>query len=217
MAKSLFPWLLPVLLLLLASALSGCHDGDAGPLTTVTQILSDPAVDGDIAKDVGVVPPVYTINHAADTGNVLAGISSPTSPIEFRGFLHFPLGGAGGVPAGAGIASATLDIFVQSVTGASSFSLIFDLVDFTPPLIATDFEETSLPPLASRTVPFGIGDAGQEVIVDVTGLMQEAQRLGLPAFQVRILLSFYDPAGQVGIVDLSGSTTTAPLLQVEYF
>jgi hypothetical protein len=46
--------------------------------------------------------------------------------------------------------------------------------------------------------------------------MQEAQRLGVPDFQVRFVLDFEPDVGFVGIEDLPFDPSTAPLLTVRY-
>jgi len=68
-----------------------------------------------------------------------------------------------------------------------------------------------------RRLDFFRSDQGNFVAIDVTPLMQEAQRLGLSDFQVRFLLDFsVSDIGFVGIEDLPQVTITAPLLTVEY-
>lgn len=205
--------------LVLTVTLAGCGGGSDAAPTIVTQIFSDPNADGDIARDPGP-PETFTISTASTTLGVLVGID-PLSVVEFRGFLDFPLGGAGGVPAGAIIVSATLDIFINEVivaAPATAVPILMDLVTFQPPtLIASDFDDVALPPLASRTFDIFTTDAGFFVPVDVTGLMQEAQRRGLPDFQVRLLLDFAAASGRIEIDDRPTVGATAPLLTVEYF
>jgi hypothetical protein len=61
---------------------------------------------------------------------------------------------------------------------------------------------------------------GTYVPIDVTGLMIEAQRRGLPDFQVRIMEDLGPPiAGLFAIDDSTGSNRSdrAPLLTVTYF
>jgi hypothetical protein len=194
--------------------------GDSRP-TIVTQILSDPAFDGDIVQ---FPPGVFTITQG-NTQSVFAGIN-PTTGAEYRAFLDFPLTGVDGVPANAVIVSATLDIFIDSILLQSPTSTIpirIDLVYFQPPiLIETDFNRTLQPALATTTIapPISQADFGQHVFVDVTSLMTEAQRLGLANFQIRILedLGIVSP-GLIEINDTTGVNRVflAPLLQVEYF
>lgn len=213
--------------IVLALLLAGCGGGDPEPATVVTQILSDPAVDGFVAEDLQSATLAQPV-EAADpgVGFIRVGIdpASGLSGTEYRGFLHFPLGGAGGVPADAVIVSATLEIFVTGVSfHAGSVPVRMDLVDFAPPLVAADYDPEgpgSLPSLLTRST-FRIfpSDAGGEgVLVDVTSLMQEAQRRGLPDFQVRLMLPLDIPgvSGLVTIDDRASVTATAPLLQVEY-
>jgi len=95
-----------------------------------------------------------------------------------------------------------------------------DLVDFQPPLISTDFSRTLQPALASITFPIFQSDFGRHVVVNVTSLMREAQRWGLPDFQVRIM----EDLGPVvpGIIEIDDTTGTnrallAPLLEVAYY
>jgi hypothetical protein len=106
---------------------------------------------------------------------------------------------------------------------AGTIPIRIDLVFFQPPtLIASDFNRNSLLPLATTTIipPISQADLGQHVFVDVTSLMAEAQRLGLPDFQIRILedLGPVSP-GLIEINDTTGANRglLAPLLQVEYF
>jgi hypothetical protein len=56
----------------------------------------------------------------------------------------------------------------------------------------------------------------QFVTIDVTPLMQEAQRLGLNDFQVRFVLDLDTDIGFVGSEDLFSDSNTAPLLTVKY-
>src|SRR5690242_19364476 len=83
--------------------LAGCGGGghDHPAETLQTQILSDSSYDGDIEQ---TGPTSYTITQgmSASVQTVYAGID-PAGGTEFRAFLDFPLGGSGGVPAGAAI------------------------------------------------------------------------------------------------------------------
>ena len=206
--------------MVLTAALVGCGGGgDSAPATAISQVFSDPNADGDIAFD-PAPPGTFTISTANTTLSVLVGID-PVSVIEYRGFLDFPLSGPGGVPAGAIIVSATLDIFINRVVvaaPATTVPILMDLVSFQPPtLIASDFDRDTLLPFASRTFNIFTTDAGFFVPIDVTGLMQEAQRRGLPDFQVRLLLDFTATSGRIEIDDRPTVSATAPLLTVEYF
>jgi hypothetical protein len=202
-------------------ALTGCGGGGSAPPIIVTQILSDPAFDGDIVQG---PPGVFTITQG-NTQSVFAGID-PLIFAEYRAFLDFPLAGVGGIPGNAVIVSATLDIVINSIQPrmlAGTIPIRIDLVFFQPPtLIASDFNRNSLLPLATTTIipPISQADLGQHVFVDVTSLMAEAQRLGLPDFQIRILedLGPVSP-GLIEINDTTGANRglLAPLLQVEYF
>ena len=214
---------LPVAVMLAATlVLTACgHDGgnDFPPVFT-TQILSDATFDGDIAQD-PVLATMLTVTQAIFTQNVFAGID-PVSSVEYRGFLDFPLAGPGGVPLNAGIFSASLDIFIDDIQPtAGTIPIRIDLVSFQPPdLIGTDFDLTQQPALATITFPIFQTDFNQHVVVDVTSLMKEAQRQGLPDFQVRIM----EDLGPVipGLIVIDDTTTRdrellAPLLEVRYF
>ncbi len=210
-----------VALMLINLPLAGCGGGGSAP-PIVTQILSDPAYDGDIAKD--PASGNYTVTQG-NAQSVFAGID-PTALTEYRAFLDFPLTGAGGVPGDAVIASATLDIVINSIhpyplTG--TIPIRIDLLSFQPPTLAgTDFDRTLQPALASATIspPISQNDFGNHVTLDVTTLMNEAQRLGLPDFQVRLLedLGPVSP-GLIEINDTTGSNRSAlaPLLEVSYY
>ena len=201
-------------------ALSGCGDGNPPPI--VTQILSDPAFDGDIVQD--PLSGAFTVTQG-NTQSVFAGIN-PVTGAEYRAFLDFPLTGANGVPGNAVIVSAILDIEINSILPQPVIGTIpirIDLVSFQPPtLVGTDFDRTIQPALATATIipPISQADFGNHVSLDVTSLMEEAQRLGLANFQVRILedLGIVSP-GLIEINDTTGANRPilAPLLQVTYF
>jgi hypothetical protein len=200
-------------------ALISCGGGGSAPPTIVTQILSDPAFDGDIQVPFAGSPIIIA---QGNTQSVFAGID-PFTFAEYRAFLDFPLTG---VPVNAVIVSAVLDIVIDNIilqSPGSTIPIRIDLVFFQPPtLIASDFDRNSLQPLATTTIipPISSFDFGQHVFVDVTSLMMEAQRLGLPDFQIRILedLGPVSP-GLIEINDTTGPDRVflAPLLQVEYF
>lgn len=213
------------LIVVAAFGLASCGGGDSGsgppPLVTV-QIASDPGYDGDIQE---TSPTTFTVTQGMSptVQSVFAGID-PATLTEFRAFLDFPLGGAGGVPAGANIDSAFLDIYVNSLQpGATSLPILIELVSFQPPtLLYTDFDRNVQPPLAYLRVnpPFSQTDVGTNVSIDVTSLMLQAQELGLVDFQVRIL----EDLGQsipalIEINDTTGANRSsfAPLLTVNYF
>ena len=213
--------LLAAILVFISISLIGCGGG-GGSGAIVTQILSDPEFDGDIVQD--PLTGAYTITQV-NTQSVFAGID-PATGAEYRAFLDFPLTGVGGVPGDAVIVSATLDIridniFSQSLTG--NIPIRIDLVSFQPPtLIGSDFNRTVQPALATTTIvpPISQADFGQHVVIDVTSLMVEVQRLGLADFQIRILedLGLVEP-GLIEINDTTGPSRglLAPLLQVSYF
>jgi hypothetical protein len=213
------PVVLAVLLTLIPILLFGCGGGSDGsspsPSTVKSQILSDPAADGDIAF---TPPATYVVSSSLTTLDVLAGVD-PDSGDEYRGFLDFPLGGSDGVPINATIVSATLEIVIDSVTVAApddTVPMILDLVSFQPPtLISTDFDRSIQPPLLSQRFTFFTTDAGTSVAIDVTSLMEEAQHRGLPDFQVRLLLDFSAASGLIQIDD--DAAAAAPLLTVRYF
>jgi hypothetical protein len=197
---------------------SGCGGGGdtSPPPPVVTQIISRKAFDGDIRFE---SPNLLTIVQG-NALSVLAGID-PVTGFEFRSFLDFPLTGAGGVPGSAIINSATLDIFIDSITiqlAASSIPIRIELVTFLPPtLVASDFDRIIQPALAFTTVTplISRADANRHVSVDVTSLMVEAQRRGLLDFQIRILED--DGFISTGLIEIDDATINrAPLLTVSY-
>ena len=207
--------------------LSGCGGGgdddiDNSPRTFTTQIYSDPVFDGDIEQ---VSPDVYTVTQGMSSSvqSVLAGID-PAGGTEFRAFLDFPLGGAGGVPSRAIIDSAFLEIYIDDLQPLSGrLPIRVDLVEFQPPtLVATDYSRSAQPALASivLTPDISRADVGTYVPIDVTSLMREAQRLGVADFQVRIMEDLGPAVPVLMIIDNStGSkrSSFAPLLTVTYF
>jgi hypothetical protein len=204
--------------------LSGCGgstDNSAPPRST-TQIISDPRFDGDIEQ---IAPNSFTITQgmSSTVQSVFAGID-PVGGTEFRAFLDFPLTGSGGVPGNASIDSAFLEVYVddlQPITG--NLPIRVDLVAFQPPtLIATDFDRTLQPALASVIVSPDISssDVGKFVPIDVTSLMVEAQRQGLVDFQVRIMEDLGPAIPVLMVIDDStgpNRASRAPLLTVTYF
>lgn len=209
--------LFAVIIMSITLALSGCGGGSSSPPPTfVTQIFSHPAFDGDIELDLANV---FTVTQG-NTPSVFAGVD-PVTGSEFRAFLNFPLTGANGVPVSANIDSATLDIFIDSLSPptASSIPIRIELVSFPPQtLLASDFDRTIQPALRATTIipPISRTDIGRHVSVDVTSLMVEAQRRGLADFQIRILEDF--GFVQPGLVEIDDTTINrAPLLTVTYF
>ncbi len=210
---------LAAMMVFISLALTSCGDDHVNAPAFVTDIISDPAFDGDIEQSsVGV----FTITQG-NTQSVFTGID-PVSFSEFRAFLDFPLSGPGGVPVNAGIISATLDIVINSIsTQSGTIPIRIDLVAFQPPtLTATDFDRIIQPALATTTIspPISAADIGRHVFVDVTSLMIEAQRLGVVNFQIRIL----EDLGPVspGLIEINDTTgvnrpTLAPVLQVTFF
>ncbi|HEY3309582.1 MAG TPA: hypothetical protein VGJ93_14100 [Desulfuromonadaceae bacterium] len=215
--------LLALVLLITLLALAGCGDDHvSAPPTVVTQILSDVAFDGDIARNAQTGALTVT---QGNTQSVFVGID-PATGAELRGFLDFPLSGAGGVPGNAIIQSAILDIFINSIAPQPLIGTIpirIDLVSFQPPtLVGNDFDRTLQPALATTTItpPISQADFGQHVAVNVTRLMVEAQRQGLANFQLRILQEL--GPGIPGLIEINDTTggnrpTLAPLLEVTYF
>jgi hypothetical protein len=97
-----------------------------------------------------------------------------------------------------------------------------ELVSFQQPMVATDFDRTAQPPIAYTILSprLGPSDRGKYVPIDVTELMDQAQRLGLADFQVRILEDLGPPIeGLFTINDSTGSNrpSLAPLLTVNYY
>ncbi len=216
---------LPLVVIITASLLvASCGHDHAGPPVVTTQILSDAVFDGDISQDPATL--AFTVTQGT-AESYFAGIDPATS-VEYRTFLDFPLGGAGGVPLDAVISSALLDIWISNISlqeAGETIPIRIDLVDFQPPeLDASFFDLTSpLPALSTVTIqpPISSADVSQHVIVDVTPLMVEAQLRGLSDFQVRILEDNIVPVlpGRIEINDTRGPLRNylAPLLQVSYY
>ncbi len=204
----------------LALSLYGCGSADSRDIF-VAQIFSDQLADGDIAFD--PVLNSYTVTNGPNT--IFFGIddADPDLP-EFRAFLDFPLDGSNNgdaIPLNADIVSATMEVFVNEVNFALTVPALLDLIQFSiAGLVPADFDSSPLrfPDGTDATLNFDFfsSDQGNFVLIDVTPLMQETQRLGLSDFQVRFLLDFVADAGLVGIEDRPNVTVTAPLLTVEY-
>lgn len=199
--------------------ISGCGGGDDEPDYHVeifsAQILSDQVADGDIAQSPSAS---LTVTSALNTGSILAGIDSDSGD-EFRGFLDFPLRGPHGVPSGATIDSATLEIFISDLVipaTEQTLPMLVDLVAFQPPtLVSSDFDRLVQPPLLTMPFDFFPSDIGNFVVIDVTALMDEAQMEGLSDFQLRFVLDFIATTGLLEIDDTTADT--APLLTVNYY
>ncbi|NJD62018.1 MAG: hypothetical protein FIA93_04775 [Deltaproteobacteria bacterium] len=150
------------------------------------QILSNPASDGDIARD--PVTAAFTITQSPPV--LLFGVDSldPDLP-EFRAFLTFPLDGSTGqdaLPGTAAIVSATLEVFVDQVDFASVVPTFIDLVEYPiTGLAAVDFNSV---PLDFRTLDFLFSDQGNFVQIDITPFLQQAQDLALLDLQTRFLI-----------------------------
>ena len=201
--------------MLFVAACGGGGGGAAPPTIFLAQIFSDQTADGDIAFD--PVRRTFTVTNGPAT--LFFGIDDldPKLP-EYRAFLDFPLDGSTGgyvVPANAVIVSATLELFLTEVSFANVVPTLLDLVPFpVSGLSPFDFDSA---PLLFLGLDFFRTDQGNFVTIDVTPLMQEAQRLRLSDFQLRFSLDFaLSSFGFVGIEDRPSVTVTAPLLTVEY-
>jgi hypothetical protein len=198
-------------------SIAACGGGDNPPprVIFVAEILSDQPADGDIAYD--PFRKIFTITNGP--GNLFFGIDDLDRNLsEYRAFLDFPLDGSTGqdvVPADAVIVSATLEVFVNEASFATVIPAWLDLVLYpVSGLRPQDFDSA---PLMSIPFDFFRSDQGRYVAIDVTPLMREAQWLGLPDFQVRLLLDLaVSNFGFVGIEDRPNISITAPLLTVEY-
>ena len=155
--------------------------------TFTAQILSDQPTDGDIAFD--PVTSVFTVTKGPST--IFFGIDSANSHNpEYRSFLDFPLDGSTGddvIPLDAIIVSATLKVSVDFVDFAATVPVLLDLVQYpvATGLTSTDYSSA---PLVFRSFDMFDFDAGNDVLIEVTSLMTEAQSRGLADFQVRFLL-----------------------------
>lgn len=155
--------------------------------TFTARILSDQPIDGDIAFD--TVTSIFTVTKGSST--ILFGIDSANSHNpEYRAFLDFPLDGSTGddiVPLDAIIVSASLTVFVDFVDFAATVPVLLDLVQYPVDtgLTFTDYDSV---PLAFRSFDIFDNDAGNDVAIEVTSLMTEAQSRGLADFQLRFLL-----------------------------
>lgn len=181
----------------------------APPPTFEAQILSNPVNDGDIKLDTFNL---FTVTQG-NTPSVFAGID-PITGSEYRTFLYFSLSK---LPSNAFIDSAKLDLFIDSFNSVGrTIPIRIELVSFTPPsLVASDYDRTAQPPLATVTSNIFLSDVGHHVLIDVTPLVDKAQLLGLANFQIRILEDFVivDP----GLFEINDATTSkAPLLDIIY-
>ena len=188
----------------------------------VSQILSDPAFDGDISQDPATAG-TYTVRQG-NKESVFIGIDPATS-VEYRAFLDFSLDWPGGAPRHTNIASATLDIVINTIQPqplSGTIPVRIDLVSLvSSTLVGSDFDRTLQPALATLTLhPISQADVGNHVPVDVTVLMQEAQRLQMTHFRIRILNDLGQAAlGLIEINDTTGSNRwlLAPLLELRYY
>ncbi len=220
---------LAAIMVFISLTLTGCghrdgHRDNRAPDQIVAMILSDSAFDGYIIRD--PLTSLFTVTQGMNPSvqSVFAGIN-PDTNAEYRAFLDFPLTGAGGVPGNAVIVSAILDIVINSISPqplAGTIPIRIELVSFqSRMLVDTDFDRTLQPALVTATItpPISQVDFGKHVSLDVTSMMQEAQRLRLSNFQVRIL----EDSGAVspGLIEITDNTgpnrgVLAPLLQVTY-
>ena len=212
MKKSFFAAMMIILF-----AMTGCGSGEVvvnvSPTLINTTITSSLSLDGYVVEN----PATFALTSFQNTASVFAGLD-PATGAEYRAFIGFPLSGAGGVPLNAGIDSATLDIVIRNVlTSSVSVPILIELVSFSAPLQPNDFDRIILPPLSPLTIKLNIfkTDVGKSVLIDVTALMREAQRLKLPDFQVRILedLGIVTP----GLVEIDNTNAFSPQLTVNYF
>lgn len=155
--------------------------------TFFAQILSDQPLDGDIKFD--PVSGTFFITQGPST--LFFGIDSAiSSDPESRAFLDFPLDGSTGgdvVPIDAIIVSATLIVSVDFVDFATTVPVVLDLIEYRVPtgLTAADFDSVSL---EFQLFNIFASDTGNDVLVDVTAMMEEVQLQGLENFQVRFSL-----------------------------
>jgi len=198
-----------------ALILAGCGGGDGGstPQVFVSEALSDQGVDGFISQD---VVGTLTLFPALTSGFISVGVD-PFTFTEDRGFLDFPL--VGKVPANAIVTYAFVEIFVNRIQ-VPPVPILIDLVEFTPPLITTDFFRSPpipfLGPVATQgpvIIPLSAA-GGPPVVIDVTSLVQLAIDRGDQTFQIRLFLDTFTAAGTIEIDDAAAEF--APLLHVEY-
>jgi hypothetical protein len=202
-----------ILILGIVSIIASGGGSDPQPIL-VADIFSDQPTDGDIAFD--PVLESFTITQGPET--LFFGIDDSDQNLpEFRAFLDFPLDGSTGeevIPINARIVSATLEVFINELSFAPIVPTLLELVSY--PITGLRVDDFDSFPLLSEPLDFFASDVGTIVSIDVTPLMREAQRLGLPDFQVRFVLDFVTDIGFVGIDDLPLDPSTAPLLTVRY-
>lgn len=216
----------PISIACVLFCLSGCGGGGGdggggpGPTEVETHILSDPSADGDIEQ----TPTSYVVTQGmqGSVQSVLSGID-PSSGDEFRAFLDFPLGGPGGIPGDAIIDSASLTVMVDNLAPPDSgLPVRVELVSFQPPVLTpTQFDLGAEPSLGAVLVPGDVtgADIGHDVTVDVTPLMIQAQNLGLPDLQLRIMEDLgiqYDVLMEIDDTIGPGRPQSAPELAVTY-
>jgi hypothetical protein len=223
--------ILAALMVFITLAMTGCGDGGSSPPPTfVTDISSNPALDGDIGPDFLTGVRIVTQGMTPTVQSVFAGIESAARD-EFRAFLDFPLAN---VPLGATIVSATLHITIDSIvlqSPTNTIPILIELVSFQQPLQLSDFDRAILRPLKFTTIspPISLADVSSRTVivdipVDVTLLVADAQNFRLSSldnFQIRILEDFLGapPPGLIEINDTTGAERIdrAPLLTVTYF
>jgi hypothetical protein len=203
--------LFTALALSIVLVLSGCGSSSPPPVF-VTHILSDQVNDGDIKLTNGTFSVLQ-----GNPGTVSAGVD-PISGSEFRAFLDFPLTGPGGVPGSAIIESATLDIFIDTITiqqAAATIPILIELVSLpTQTLFSSYFDAPAA--LATKRTFIARTDVNNHVSIDVSQLMVQAQISGLANFRIRILEDFGVNV-LAGLVEIDDTTAVlAPELEVVY-
>lgn len=203
-------------------SLPGCGGGDRAPAQPfTTQIYSDPADDGDIGQ---TAPNSFVVTQgmSGSIQSVYAGID-PNSGAEYRAFLNFPLTGSTGIPSSARIDSARLELFLDDLQPrAGQLPLRIDLISFQPPtLTGSEFDTQLQPALVTLHVSpdFTNADIGIFTTIDVTPLMEEAQREGLVDFQIRVMEELGPAIYALAQIDDStgpNRSSVAPLLTVTY-
>ena len=208
-------WRLAAGAAMVALLLGSCGSGQSSSLFT-TDIRSNRAADGFVTRTV----PAGTDNAvpALDNGAVQAGIDPVTSS-ESRAFLDVPLEGAGGVPAGARIVTAFLQVHFSGIDaiGNATFPIVLEIVPPFHPLDPSDFDAVPASGVVVTRNIFPSVDRGNFVDIDVAPLLEEALGLGLRRLEVRVRPGL--PAAAPGLVRIEDLAIfdTAPRLQVEYF
>jgi len=193
-----------VFAVLLTLTLTGCG-GSSSPTVFTTQITSSASVDGYI---VDATPPFL------GTASLFAGIDPVGGVSESRAFLDFDL--ANNLPSNAVIDYAALRLYINGIQpGGASVPIRIELVEFPPPLRASDF---NTPAIGSTVVldtirPVDLGINGGYIDIPVTPLVRTAWSRG-NFFQVRIM----EDLGLVlpGMIEIN-ETAFPPKLRVDFF